>query len=111
MRGEFSDASGFGEGGTAVTSTFSPCGLHAMLSPTTFVSETFLKVLGFTAHTHNFARPLPSLSEKKARYCPSGDQVGSQLSPAPVVNCVGSPVSRSKINICPPIPHHGIPFS
>jgi hypothetical protein len=61
---------------------------------------------------HSRAGPTsgPALrSERKARYLPSGDQLGAQLWPVPEVRLRRSPVSRSLSQISEAIPYHATP--
>src|SRR5258708_37948722 len=85
--------------GRTVTNTLLLSSVHSSSSARASKSATFLSSFFAASQTHNFACPLPSRSERKARKRPSGDQVGDQLAlfPLPPVTFLALPVLTSRM--------------
>src|SRR5882724_4847050 len=86
-------------------------GTHSICSASMAVSAIFVNLFLSRSHTHNFACPLPSLSDRKAKYRPLGDHLASQLSSAGSPIILSSPLATLvstifELSACQGTPEH-----
>src|SRR5260370_20733416 len=97
--------------GRAVTIRLRPSGVHKISLATIFASETFRSSFLTISQIQSLAWSSCPRSERNARYRPSGDHAGSQLSPVPPVTFFESPEVTSRTKMSHATAQGGTPVS